>query len=163
MRHLLKTTAILIVLLTSFSCSKDEIQEDIIQEEVKVKYESIDVEILELLNAYRISNGLQSLELLNPISAEAIIHNDFMISENEISHTNFYARSQKIIEKTRAVAVSENLATGYSSAASVVNAWLNSPSHKANIDDARYNYVGVSTKKDPNGKYYFTNIFAQIN
>lgn len=163
MRHLLKTAVILILLSTSFSCSKEEFEEDFLQENIEVRYESIDLEVLELLNEYRISNGLQALKLLTPISVEAIIHNDFMISENKISHTNFYTRKQKIIEKTNAVAVSEILATGFTSAESVVNAWLNSPSHKASIDDARYNYVGVSTKKDPNGKYYFTNIFAKIN
>ena len=52
----------------------------------------------------------------------------------------------------------ENIAMGFSSAEAVVNAWMNSPSHRANILDARSNQIGVGYVS--NGGYWtqwFTN------
>ena len=49
-----------------------------------------------------------------------------MVDNNEVSHANFYKRSDYLKANAGATKVSENVAYGYSSAESVVNAWLKS-------------------------------------
>ncbi len=47
-------------------------------------------------------------------------------------------------------------------AQAVVEAWLNSAGHKANIE-GNYTHFGIAIRENPvNGKKYFTNIFAKI-
>lgn len=162
MRHLLKTAAILILLSTIFSCSKEEMVEEISFEIAEYQYGEIDYEILELLNEYRISIGLQPVQLLDVASSVAFGHNEYMISEDEVSHNNFEQRCQQIRANVAATTISENLGYGYSSADSVVNAWLNSPGHKANIESAVFTHIGISSVKDYSNKFYYTNIFVKI-
>ena len=54
----------------------------------------------------------------------------------------------------------ENVAYVYSSAESVVNAWLNSAGHR-NIIEGDYTDFDISAEQDENGKYYYTNIFIR--
>lgn len=46
---------------------------------------------------------------------------------------------------TRYKDVGENLANGFSTAGSTMQAWMNSPIHKANIEDPRYTRIGIAT------------------
>ena len=54
----------------------------------------------------------------------------------------------------------ENLAQNYSSAKEVVAAWMNSPSHKANILSADYHTIGVAVYQDANGVWYWAEEFG---
>lgn len=162
MKHLLKTATILSLLLTTFSCSKNEINQDISFEIDEYRQVAIDYEILELLNQHRITKGLQPLQLLNVISCVAFEHNKYMISKDEISHNNFGDRCQKIRATTAAITISENLGYGYTSAASVVNAWLNSSEHLVNIESPIFTHIGISSVTDSSDTYFYTNIFVNI-
>ena len=53
----------------------------------------------------------------------------------------------------------ENIARGYSNAASVTNAWLNSPSHYRNIMNRSYRYVGIGIYDANNGTRYWAVLF----
>lgn len=50
----------------------------------------------------------------------------------------------------------ENVAAGQGDCASVVTAWLNSPSHKTNILNSSYRYIGVGNVVGENGVHYWT-------
>jgi uncharacterized protein YkwD len=52
----------------------------------------------------------------------------------------------------------ENVAMGYSSAAAVVNAWLGSAGHRANIE-GNSTRTGVSAVKSTGGVWYYTQVF----
>ena len=56
--------------------------------------------------------------------------------------------------------MSENVAYGFSSAESLVNAWLNSASHRENIE-GDFTDFDISAEKNNEGKWYFTNIFIK--
>ena len=45
-------------------------------------------------------------------------------------------------------AAGENIAMGQPTAASVMNAWMNSPGHKANILSKNFTEIGVGIAKD---------------
>lgn len=161
------TQKILILAFASFmlfSCATDDSDELLQKEEfvdIQVTYTNLESEIVSLINNYRSENGLSSLNVMNIVSFEAGTHSDYMVQIGEVNHDNFNTRTQYLIANANAKNVSENVAYGYSSAQSVVNAWLNSPSHKEIINNPSFTDFGISTKIDSDGKYYYTNIFIK--
>ncbi len=121
---------------------------------------SIEAEILVLINNYRVANGLSVLNKLQTIKSQANTHTNYMIDQNKISHDFFYQRKEYLTQNANAVGVGENVAYGYSSAESVVNAWVKSESHKKNIE-GNFTHFEISAEKDNDGKWYFTNIFIK--
>lgn len=55
----------------------------------------------------------------------------------------------------------ENIAEGFFTPADVMNAWLNSPGHKANIENAAFTSIGVGAAESAGGVYYWTQDFGQ--
>lgn len=49
--------------------------------------------------------------------------------------------------------VAENVAAGYASAAAVVQGWLESPSHRANMLSPEAHHVGIGYVQVPDGRY----------
>jgi uncharacterized protein YkwD len=148
--------------LLSFSCSTDGIEDttnnensNIVVPETKV----IEIEILELINDYRLSLGLNPLNNMNLIKSQAYSHTDYMIDHNNVSHDNFTQRRNYLINYAGAKSVSENVAYGFTSAETVVNAWLNSSGHRENIE-GNFTDFDISAEQNNEGKWYYTNIFV---
>ncbi|ULC60352.1 CAP domain-containing protein [Flaviramulus sp. BrNp1-15] len=164
MKKLLLLVLIIILNISFTSCSieNDDLQVPDLyhSENIKVVYSEIDYEIAELINAYRASKELLPLNILNQASKEAITHNVYMVEQGEASHDFFYLRSENLKNEVNAKRVSENVGYGYSSAQAIVNAWLKSDEHRKNIENPEFTDIGISTKKDENGRNYFTNIFV---
>ncbi|MCD8519445.1 MAG: CAP domain-containing protein [Erysipelotrichaceae bacterium] len=55
--------------------------------------------------------------------------------------------------------VGENLGSGYRTPEQVVNAWMNSTSHRANILNEKYEELSVAITKGEDGKYRWVQIF----
>ncbi|HUH27419.1 CAP domain-containing protein [Gelidibacter sp.] len=149
--------------LLTFSCSTDEFQEDKI-DHAQLKNapapKLIELEILELINNYRIGMDLTPLNNLSIIKSVAFTHTDYMVSINQVNHNNFFQRKSSLVQNASATKVTENVAYAYSTAESVVNAWLSSPAHKANIE-GDFTDFDISAEKNSEGKWYFTNIFIK--
>lgn len=153
----------IVALLSFTSCSTESaVEGDINSIEVPVapQAKQIEIEIMELINNYRISEGLNALSQHNTVKAVAHTHTDYMIEVDNVSHDNFFQRKQSLEINASANLVSENVAYGFNSAESVVYAWLNSPSHKENIE-GNYTDFDVSAEQNSEGKWYFTNIFIK--
>ncbi|MAB47517.1 MULTISPECIES: CAP domain-containing protein [Winogradskyella] len=153
----------IVALLGFTSCSTDSAAEDQINSiEVPVapQAKQIEIEIMELINAYRINQGLNPLNDHSTVKAVASTHTDYMVEVNNVSHDNFFQRKQSLQINASANIVSENVAYGFSSAESVVNAWLNSASHRENIE-GDFTDFDISAEKNNEGKWYFTNIFIK--
>jgi hypothetical protein len=54
----------------------------------------------------------------------------------------------------------ENIAYGYATASSVVQAWLNSAGHRANIENASYRSTGVGAATNASGVVYWSQEFG---
>ena len=119
-----------------------------------------EIEILQLINEHRISMDLDPLVDHSLVKAVAFTHTDYMIEANSISHDNFYDRKESLEVNAEAVKVSENVAYGFSSPESLVNAWLNSPSHRETIE-GDFTDFDISAEQNVNGKWYYTNIFIK--
>lgn len=147
--------------LLSFSCSTEEFPEETIESAALVNTpvaKTIEIEILELINNHRIGMGLNPLNNMNIIKSVAFTHTDYMVEINQVNHDNFFQRKNSLIQNAGAVSVSENVAYGYSSAQAVVNAWINSAGHRANIE-GNYTDFDISAEQNSEGRWYYTNIF----
>ncbi|MCD2259324.1 CAP domain-containing protein [Psychroserpens luteolus] len=152
-----------LVALLSFSCSTESIPDETIDTmalPVPPAAKTIEIEILELINAHRINEGLTPLNNHNTIKAVAYTHTDYMVESNNVGHDNFFQRKNSLMQNASATRVSENVAYAYSSAESVVNAWINSDGHRDNIE-GDFTDFDISAEQNDEGKWYFTNIFIK--
>lgn len=124
-------------------------------------YSAVELETMKLINDYRMSRGLDSIQVKDYLSFKAEEHDNNMIESNLVSHNDFVSRSENIRKVLGAKNVGENVGYNYQSPEGVLNGWLNSPEHKK-IIEGDFNYFGISMRISPDGKKYYTNIFAKI-
>lgn len=163
MKLLTKLSFVACLALLSFSCSTDSIDDkadSAIESLIVPEDKNIELEILDLINDFRLSEGLSPLESMSIIKTAAFSHTDYMVDTQTVSHANFFERSNYLKSKAGAKSVSENVAYGFTKAESVVRAWINSESHKKNIE-GDYTNFGISAEKDVDGRWYYTNIFIK--
>ena len=153
----------LAIVFTMVSCSSDSSESASTDKKIVTTYDYNDVELnlVTLINNYRQSKGLRTLEVINHISFKSQEHNIYMIDNNVVNHDYFQQRSDNLIRVLGAEKVAENIAYNYQTAESAFTAWMNSPAHKANIE-GDFTHFGVSVSTDPNtGKKYYTNMFMK--
>ncbi len=151
---------IIVCALILNSCSSPDDTIVSMQLETVINDKPIEKNILQLINVYRLEKGFSKLNQLNIIKTQTHEHTNYMIAENVISHDYFYKRKEFLKNNAEAISVGENVAYGYSSAQSVVSAWLKSDEHKKNIE-GDFNYFDVSAEINSKGRWYFTNIFIK--
>ncbi|TDQ25823.1 CAP domain-containing protein [Tenacibaculum caenipelagi] len=148
------------LILTSCSSNETEIVDNTPELSTTISEKSIEADILDLINDYRVNNGFSSLSKLQVIKSQTNNHTNYMVEKNEVSHDFFYQRKEYLVENANAVSVAENVAYGYSTAESVVSAWIKSDGHKHNIE-GDYTHFDITAEKSTDGKWYFTNIFVK--
>lgn len=159
---LLLATAVCTISSCSSESSEVATSSPNLQKVVNYSYNSIEVKTMELINAHRVSKGLNPLQNINHMSYKSEEHNNYMIANNVVNHNGFSARSENIMLTLGATSVSENIAYNYNTPEAVLNAWLASPGHKENIE-GNFTHFGIAIKENPaTGKKYYTNIFAKI-
>lgn len=144
------------VLSCIVSCSKDDSIEDI----EKLESLSVTEEILELVNKHRVSIGEEPLAKNDLATQLAEEHTRYMIAQSDISHDNFNERSDRLFDEENATRTGENVAYGQQSAKYVMEAWINSSGHRANIE-GDFTHIGIAAIKNSLGVYYFTQIFLK--
>ena len=103
--------------------------------------------LLSVMNEVRASNGLRPLRLDPRLEGAARRHSSRMLAVQSLFHGNFTQRIRRV--GVRAPRVGENLAWGSGSLAgarSIVNLWLASPEHRANLLHGGYRTVGVGVR-----------------
>lgn len=157
-----KALLLVAILFTLVSCSTEDSSE--VKQNLRVEdyaYNDLELDMITRINGYRVSNGLKALEPVGHISYKSGEHNEYMIENDVVGHYYFESRSNNIKQVLGAVDVSENLAYNYNTNNAAFNAWINSESHKENIE-GDYTHFGISIKTNPdNGKKYYTNIFMK--
>jgi uncharacterized protein YkwD len=161
---LLKALFILITVFSLNSCTKDSDDSLLTSKQQIVssyEYSSDESKLVDLINNYRVSHGLNTLEIVNHISYKSQEHNAYMINNNVVNHDLFDERSSNIIQVLGATRVGENIAFNFTTPQGAMTAWLLSPGHKLNLD-GEYTHVGISITINPaNGKKYYTNMFMK--
>lgn len=162
---LLRVLLLVAVIYTMNSCSSDSSETsstDAVSEKVMTyTYNQTELDAMTQINNYRVSVGLNPLKEINHISYKSEEHDEYMITNNVVNHNDFVARSENIIKVLGAKKVGENIAYNYNTPQEALKAWLNSPTHKENIE-GDYTHFGISIRTNAAGKKYYTNIFVKI-
>jgi uncharacterized YkwD family protein len=120
---------------------------------------SFEQQVVALVNEQRAANGLAPLTLSQSLSDVARAKSQDMHDNNYFSHTSPTYGSP--FDMLSAFGISyrtagENIAMGYSTPEAVMNGWMNSAGHRANILNANYTQIGVGYVADGN---YWTQEF----
>ncbi|MDD5945284.1 MAG: CAP domain-containing protein [Clostridia bacterium] len=117
-------------------------------------------EVVRLVNAERAKEGLTALK------TDAVVQSAAQVRAKEtvtsFSHTRPNGTSCFTALKEAGVSyrgAGENIAYGQRTPAEVVNAWMNSPGHRANIMDTKFTTIGVGCYKSGN-TYYWSQFFT---
>ncbi len=113
-------------------------------------------EAVSMINAQRASANLPELALSVNLENVAIVRASEISSV--FSHTRPDGSPWNTVNSR--IQGGENLAYGFSSASSAVNAWMNSPSHRENILWPSFTKVGISIYVTDNGTYYWAQEFG---
>ena len=138
--------SILALWFTTGACQGD----DPVAPDVDVEVPAAAAEFAELVNAHRASVGCSALVWNGSVADVARAHSDDMVTRDFFSHTNpdglspFDRLSAAGIAFT---AAAENIAYGYPTAQAVLQGWLDSPGHRANIENCALTEHGVGVTR----------------
>lgn len=113
-----------------------------------------------LINAIRAQYGLQPLRPIRALNASAMGHSRDMMAHDYFGHNSLTGRTpaQRMQHMgapcSNGCELGENIAwvTGvYSTPSAIVQAWMNSPGHRANILDPVFHYEGLGVAEGAPG------------
>ena len=112
--------------------------------------------VFNLINQNRVANGLSALVWSDALTSTAQVR---AIEITDVfSHTRPNGTAFWTVDSN--VQYGENLAKLYQSADSVYTAWMNSPTHAANIMDGGYKTVGIAIAQTDDGSWYWAQEFG---
>lgn len=112
-------------------------------------------EVVRLVNEIRKENGLKELTYDWQLSRVARIKSEDMRDNKYFSHTSPTYGSPFQMMKNFGItyrSAGENIARGQSTPQAVVNAWMNSSGHRANILNSSFTHIGVGYASS--GRYW---------
>lgn len=118
--------------------------------------------VVELVNAERAKQGLKPLQVDPELAKVARIKSQDMRDKNYFSHQSPTYGSPFEMMKQFGIsyrAAGENIAAGQKTPEAVVEAWMNSPGHRANILNANYTHIGVGYVTGGSYGTYWTQLF----
>jgi uncharacterized protein YkwD len=113
--------------------------------------------VLAEVNNFRAQNGLPPVQLNQTLNKVAQSHSDFQAATGKMSHEG--AGGSQVSDRVSAAgyrwrSVNENVAWNQQTPQEVVQAWINSPGHRANLLSPSVKEVGIGE----NNKYWTLNM-----
>ena len=121
--------------------------------------EAYEAEVIRLVNEIRVQYGLQPLKTNWELSRVARYKSQDMVDKHYFFHTSPTYGSPFQMMKAFGLSyrtAGENIAYGQRTPQEVVNAWMNSSGHRANILNSSYTQIGVGYVANGN---YWTQMF----
>ncbi len=123
-------------------------------------------QVVNLVNQYRASKGLSQLALSSSLTASSEWKSLHMAGYGYFAHDDpappvargAYQRAKDC--GFSGTTWGENIAYGYTTAQAVVNGWLGSAGHRANIENGSFRTTGVGVAADSSGRIYWTQSFG---
>ncbi|NLP29582.1 MAG: hypothetical protein GX363_00440 [Clostridiales bacterium] len=125
---------------------------------------SYEAKVVDLVNKERAAQGLSPLKYNAELSKVARVKAEDMRDKNYFSHTSPTYGSPFDMMKSFGIkyrAAGENIAKGYRTPESVMDGWMNSPGHKANIMSPDFTEIGVGYVTDSRGTGYWVQMFIR--
>lgn len=118
--------------------------------------------VIDATNAHRSDNGCSDLTNDDRLTGASMDHAKDMADNDYFSHTSQDGRSptDRAAEHGYQGGVAENIAYGQPSAEAVVDAWMNSDGHRANILNCDYSVIGVGAVSNDSGTIYWVQKFG---
>lgn len=118
----------------------------------KASIKQVDTSTICLLNAERRKYGLPPLHLNRKLSLASRRHAHSMASHHYFAHGDFVGRIRKAhyLSGARSWVIGENIAWGsqqLGTPAAIVNAWMQSPPHRANILSRSFREIGIGVSR----------------
>lgn len=126
--------------------------------------QSFELKVVELVNRQRASAGLQLLTNNWQLERVARYKAADMANKGYFSHTSPTYGSPFTMMQNFGISFSsagENIAMGQMTPEQVMNAWMNSPGHRANILSPSYTQLGVGYATNSNGVPYWSQMFIK--
>jgi uncharacterized protein YkwD len=126
-------------------------------------FAGLESQVVALTNAQRVANGCKAVRVESRLTVAARGHSADMAANNYFSHVSPSGgtfTSRAVAAGYRA-AMSENIAWGWPTAQVVVDEWMRSPGHRANILNCGAVTVGVGVAKKADGTLYWTQMFGR--
>ncbi|MBE9059440.1 CAP domain-containing protein [cf. Phormidesmis sp. LEGE 11477] len=124
-------------------------------------------EVLKLTNNFRQRNGLKPLSLDQNLEKAADAHTKAMATDDFFSHTGKdgsepWDRAERAGYESGFVG--ENIAAGYGTPKAVVDGWIDSPGHRANMLESDYNEIGLGhyLLENDTGSVNYNNYWTQL-
>jgi uncharacterized protein YkwD len=128
-------------------------------------YAAIENQVVALSNTFRQQNGCGAMRIDSRLVTAARKHSTDMVSKNFFDHTGSDGSSfvqREVAAGYTTGASAENIAWGYRTAQDVVNGWINSPGHRANLLNCSSVAVGVGLAYKADGTPYWTQDFGRV-
>lgn len=116
-------------------------------------------QVVQLTNNFRAQNGLSALTLNSKLTSIAQAHSQEMALQDYFAHegqNNSEPWDRMTAAGYKWSIAEENIAAGQQTPAEVVQAWINSPEHRANMLNANIKDIGV-------GYYFLANDTGNVN
>jgi uncharacterized protein YkwD len=122
----------------------------------------VEEQVIELVNTERRQAEIAALRPNAMLMKAARSHSQNMASQDTLSHELDGQGPGERLESLgyRSFGVAENCGAGQRTPAEVVETWMNSQGHRANILGENYRDVGIGMAKTTRGKTYWTLLFA---
>jgi len=125
---------------------------------------ALETEVVRLVNVQRSRNGLGPLIANAELSRVARIKSQDMINKRYFSHYSpTYGSPFEMMQAfgIRFYSAGENIAMGQRTPSEVMNSWMNSTGHRANILNVNFKEIGVGVARDSSGSLYWTQMFIR--
>lgn len=116
-------------------------------------------EVVRLVNIERANYGLSALKENATLGEYAQLRSKEIVSNFAHERPDGSSPLNYVLGLGGIRTCGENIACGQSTPEAVVNAWMNSPGHRANILKEDFTIIGVGCYKS-GGRYYWTQIFG---
>lgn len=123
------------------------------------KYKKLELEIIRLVNVERKKRGLKSLKQEKNLQQMTYLRNYDMAKENYFAHISpKYGRWANFLYSSeyKFDFAGENIAAGFVTAKAFVKAWMDSPTHRANILEPKFKKIAVGVSSGASKSYFKT-------
>jgi uncharacterized protein YkwD len=130
-----------------------------------VNFSSVEREIFHYVNVERARNRLDTLVFNAALDKAAKIQATEMAAERKMAHELPGAAYPTLKDRAAHVGygyrrIAENIAYGYPNARAVVDGWIKSPAHRANILYKGVVETGVGVARASTGELYYAQLFG---
>ncbi|WP_407566871.1 CAP domain-containing protein [Polymorphospora sp. A560] len=119
-------------------------------------------QVVAIVNQRRAEAGCGAVRTNADLAKAARLHSEDQAAHNRMSHEGSNGSSpwQRAEQAGYQRAISENVAAGYRTPAAVMEGWMNSPGHRANILNCDAKAIGMGIARSGDGTIYWTQMFG---